>query len=244
MALVNGDMIKKHHVALFVRNKGSAEFIQIKKSTDNTITPNAETKEFDFIVDESPKTVVDKLKHTLSQPITMFKGEKDFDFFYKRFINQTVGEGATGEILIAFKGLGDDASIDGWLSDATFIIDSFNPVESVLTVNIELTGTTDIGKIVITDGTPVFTSSSQTNRAARVSVVNESDTPVQGATVTIGSTQKITNAQGLTDVYVLRVGETYTVVVLKAGYSTYAENITTGDIDDGVITVELEEEEA
>lgn len=241
MALVNGDMIKKHHVALFVRDKGSAEFIQIKKSTDNTITPNAETKEFDFIVDESPTTVVDKLKHTLSQPITMFKGEKDFDFFYKRFINQAVGEGATGEILIAFKGLGEDASIDGWLSEATFIIDSFNPVESVLTVNIELTGTTDVGKIVITDGTPVFTSSSQTNKAARVSVVTESDVAVEGATVTIGSTQKITNAQGLTDVFVLRVGETYTAVVLKDGYSTFAESISTTDIVDGVLTIELAE---
>lgn len=239
MALVNGDMVKKHHVALFVRNKGSAEFIQIKKSTDNTITPNAETKEFDFIVDESPTTVVDKLKHTLSQPITMFKGEKDFDFFYKRFINQAVGEGATGEILIAFKGMGDDESIDGWLSEATFIIDSFNPVDSVLTVNIELTGTTDVGKIVITDGTPVFTSGSQTNKAARVSVVTASDVEVQGASVTIGSTQKITNAQGLTDVYVLREGETYTAVVLKDGYSTFAETISTEDIVDGVLTIVL-----
>ncbi len=241
MALVNGDMIKKHHVALFVRNKGSAEFVQIKKSTDNTITPNAETKEFDFIVDEAPTTVIDKLKHTLSQPITMFKGERDFDFFYKRFINQATGEGATGEILIAFKGLGDDASIDGWLSEATFIIDSFNPVESVLTVNIELTGTTDIGKIVITDGTPVFTSDSQTNKAVRVSVVTDSDDAVQGATVTIGSTQKITNAQGLTDVFVLREGETYTAVVLKDGFSPFAETITTEEIVDGVLTVVLVE---
>ncbi len=239
MALVNGDLIKKQHVALFVRNKGAPSFIQIQKSTDNTITPNAETKEFDFIVDESPTTVVDKLKHTLSQPITMFKGERDFEFFYDKFLNQAVGEDAKGEILIAFKGLGSDSTIDGWLSEATFIVDNFNPVESVLTVNIELTGTTDIGKIVITDGTPVFTSSKQSNSSARILVVDDADAPVTGASVTIGSVQKITGATGLTDAYTLKVGENYTAVVLKTGYQTLATPITTASIISGVIKLEL-----
>ena len=60
MALDAGTMIKKYHVALFL-NGGTTdvpEWKQIKKSTDNTITMNAETQTFDYITDEAPTTEI------------------------------------------------------------------------------------------------------------------------------------------------------------------------------------------
>ena len=68
-------MIKKYHVALFL-NGGttSVEWKQIKKSTDNTITMNAETQTFDYIDDEAPTTEINRYAPSLSQPITMYKG--------------------------------------------------------------------------------------------------------------------------------------------------------------------------
>lgn len=240
MALVNGDMIKKHNVALFVRNNDAVEWVQIKKSTDNTITPNAETREFDFIVDEAPTTVVEKLKHTLSQPITMFKGEKDFDFFYNRFLNQATGAQATGEILIAFNQIGSDA-IDGWFSKATFIIDNFNPVESVITVNIELSGSTQIGTVAIGDGNPVFTGNETKQKAIKFEVLDgeNANAPISGALVSIGGVEKTTDANGLTGAYILEDNKEYSVMVIAEGYTGFAEKMKTSIAVNGVIKIVL-----
>ena len=68
MALDAGTMIKKYHVALFL-NGGTTtgpEWKQIKKSTDNTITMNAETQTFDYITDESPTTEINRYAPSLS----------------------------------------------------------------------------------------------------------------------------------------------------------------------------------
>lgn len=238
MAIQNGDMIKKHNVALFVRNNDAVEWVQIKKSTDNTITPNAETREFDFIVDEAPTTVVEKLKHTLSQPITMFKGEKDFDFFYNRFLNQATGAQATGEMLIAFNQIGSDA-IDGWFSKATFIIDNFNPVESIITVNIELSGTTQIGTVAIDGGNPVFTGNETKQKAIKFAVLDDGNAPITGALVSIGGVEKITDDNGLTDAYILEDEKKYSVMVIAEGYTSYAEKVNTNIANDGVIEIVL-----
>lgn len=238
MAIQNGDMIKKHNVALFVRNNDAVEWVQIKKSTDNTITPNAETREFDFIVDEAPTTVVEKLKHTLSQPITMFKGEKDFDFFYNRFLNQATGAQATGEMLIAFNQIGSDA-IDGWFSKATFIIDNFNPVESIITVNIELSGTTQIGTVAIDGGNPVFTGNETKQKSIKFAVLDDGNAPITGALVSIGGVEKITDDNGLTDAYILEDEKEYSVMVIAEGYTSYAEKVNTNIANDGVIEIVL-----
>ena len=69
--LEKGGQVKKYHVALLVNSgtKTAAKWVQIEKSTDNTITMNAETEDRDFIVDTNPTTILKKYKPSMSEPI-------------------------------------------------------------------------------------------------------------------------------------------------------------------------------
>lgn len=147
-----GEQIKKYHVALFVK-KTSGAYTQISKSTDNTITMNAETVDRDFIVDKSPTTLVDRYKPSLNEPITLFKGDADYEFFWDLFYNQKIGSEAQGKILVVF--MNEDATsasgnvFKAWETDCSFICDNLNPVESTLTFSINMNGTTKIGTVTI-----------------------------------------------------------------------------------------------
>lgn len=149
----DGEQIKKYHVALFVK-KASGTYTQISKSTDNTITMNAETVDRDFIVDKSPTTLVDRYKPSLSEPITLFKGDADYEFFWDLFYNQKAGSDAQGKILVVF--LNEDTTdsdsntvYKAWETDCSFVCDNLNPVESTLTFNINMNGTTALGTVAI-----------------------------------------------------------------------------------------------
>lgn len=147
-----GEQIKKYHVALFVK-KTSGTYVQISKSTDNTITMNAETVDRDFIVDKSPTTLVERYKPSLSEPITLFKGDLDYEFFWDLFYSQKTGANAQGKILVVF--MNEDSTGDSgdefkaWEADCTFICDNLNPVESTLTFNINMNGTPTMGTVSI-----------------------------------------------------------------------------------------------
>lgn len=156
--LENGGEVKKFHVALFVDELEKKGYVQIQKSTDNTITMNAETLDRDFIVDESPTTILSKYKPSLSEPLTLVKGEADYDFFWKKFYGMATGSSAKGTLLIVFY---NDETSDGkfkaWEGEVLFVLDNFNPTESVLTVNINMNGTVKKGLATITGGTVTFT---------------------------------------------------------------------------------------
>ena len=195
--LADGGFVKKYHVALFV-NKGSAgspDWFRIKKSTDNTITMNAETKDFDFIADENPTTVLDRYKPSLSQPLTMIKGEQDYEFFFDKFFAQASGEAAETEILIVFYNAKTGTSCKAWKAPAVLVFDNMNPVEGTITVNVNFNAGTAQGTVEISGGVPVFSATSETWFNLEVTV-SYSDAAVSGATVEIGGTQKKTNSSG------------------------------------------------
>ena len=213
MALAAGTMIKKFHVALFL-NTGtdvSPVWKQIKKSTDNTISMNPETQTFDYIVDESPTTEIDRYAPSLSQPLTMYKGEADYEFIFGKFFDQASGADAHSQILIVFYGADVSSEYKAWKCDCVLAMDNMNPVESTITVNITFNGTTDKGTAAVTAGVPVFTSTAQTEFVmtftATVSAVAE-----EGATIQCGGVTKLTDANGEAS-FTLIDGETYTVGV-------------------------------
>lgn len=215
MALTEGTMLKKYHVALFL-NTGtdiSPVWKQIKKSTDNTITMNAETLTFDYIADESPSTEVDRYSPSLSQPITMYKGEADYEYLFGKFFDQKVGADAHSQVLIVFYGHDVSASYKAWKSDCVLIIDNMNPVESTITVNINFNGTTDKGTASVTAGVPVFTSTAETEFVMTFTV-RDTGVDVEGATVICGGVSKLTNADGEA-AFTLIDGATYTVGAVK-----------------------------
>jgi hypothetical protein len=221
MALSAGTMIKKFHIALFLNTGTSVSPVwkQIKKSTDNTITMNPETKVFDYIVDESPTTEIDRYAPSLSQPITMYKGEDDFEYIFDKFFDQSTGDDAHSEILVVFYNADVTTSYKAWKCSCVLSMDNMNPVESTITVSITFNGTTDKGTAAVTAGVPVFTSTAQTEFVmtftATVSAVAEA-----GATIQCGGVTKLTNASGQAT-FTLIDGETYTVGVTN-GTEEYA----------------------
>lgn len=195
--LADGGFVKKYHVALFINKgtSGSPDWFRIKKSTDNTITMNPETKDFDFIVDENPTTVLDRYKPSLSQPLTMIKGEEDYEFFFNKFFAQASGHDAETEILIVFYNAKTGDYYKAWKAPAVLVFDNMNPVEGTITVNVNFNANTAQGTVAISGGVPVFSAADETWFNLEVTV-SYSDEPVSGATVEIGGAQKVTNASG------------------------------------------------
>lgn len=219
MALADGTMIKKYHVALFL-NTGtdiSPVWKQIRKSTDNTISMNAEMMTFDYIVDESPTDEVDRYKPSLSQPITMYKGEDDYEYLFGKFFNQDTGADAHSQILIVFYGADVATSYKAWKSDCVLVFDNMNPVESTITANINFNGTTDKGTVAVTNGVPVFSSTTVTEFIITVTV-QDGGLDVGGATVVCGGVEKTTPASGEVT-FTLINGETYSIGAIKGAKS-------------------------
>ena len=211
-----GTMIKKYHVALFL-NGGTTDVLdwkQIKKSTDNTITMNAETQTFDYITDESPSTEINRYAPSLSQPITMYKGEPDYEFVFDKFFNQAIGADAHSEILIVFYGADDSSAYKAWKASCILQIDNMNPVESTITATITFNGTTEKGTAKVIDGVPVFTGDTTTEFAYTVTATSDGTEPIEGATVVIGGVEKTTDADGEAVFYLID-GETYVIGAYK-----------------------------
>ena len=230
MAVSNGTMLKKHHVGLWL-NDGTYEapkWERIKKSTDNTITMNAETREVDYIVDENPTTILDKYKPSLSQPIVMYKGEPDFEFVFDKFFKQSVGADAEGEVLIVFYGAdGGTGRAKAWRSKCVFTIDSLNPVDSTITVNIDFAGTTE--KVEVDTDLVIYPLDSTDVTVDQVITVVNGIAEVDGATVEIDGLKKVTDAEGKAT-FKLISGKTYAVTAYK-GVGIASGFVTVPDID-------------
>jgi len=231
-------MIKKNHVALFLNGGTTAvpDWKQIKKSTDNTITMNAETQTFDYIVDESPTTEINRYAPSLSQPLTMYKGEDDYEFVFEKFFDLAVGADAHSEILIVFYGADVSSAYKAWKASCILQIDNMNPVESTITATITFNGTTDKGTAEVTDGVPVFTSSAVTEFAYTVTATTDGTTPIKGATVVIGGVEKTTD-EGGEAVFNLINGKTYVIGAYKG--TLEASAVETVDSDTPAITLTL-----
>lgn len=226
MAVSDGTMLKKHHVGLWINSRTyeDPKWVRIKKSTENTITMNAETREVDYIVDENPTTILDKYKPSLSQPIVMYKGEPDFEFVFDKFFKQSVGADAEGEVLIVFYGAdGGTGRAKAWRSKCVFTIDSLNPVDSTITVGIDFAGTTE--KVEVDTDLKIHElGSTDVTVDQIIEVVDGEAEKVAGATVEIDGVKKTTNAEGKAT-FKLISGETYAVtaytdVKIASGFVT------------------------
>lgn len=237
MALTDGTMIKKFHIALFLNTGTSVSPVwkQIKKSTDNTITMNPETKVFDYIVDESPTTEIDRYAPSLSQPITMYKGEDDFEYIFDKFFDQSTGDDAHSEILVVFYNADVTTSYKAWKCDCVLSMDNMNPVESTITVSITFNGTTDKGTAAVTAGVPVFTSTAQTEFIMTFTV-QTGGSDQAGATIVCGGVQKTTDSNGEAT-FTLIDGVQYAVGAIYS--ATEAKDVFVADADTATMTLAL-----
>ena len=195
--LANGGQVKKYHVGVLI-NTGTSEspvWTQIKKTTDNTVTMNAVTRDLDFITDESPTTVLDQYKISMSTPLTMFKGEDDYNYIFGKLYNQATGNEAVTDILIVFLQEKNGNVYKAWKSKCVLVFDSMSPTESTITPAIKFNGTTEKGTVVITNGNPIFTSDTETEFNITINVKYSSEN-VTGADVMLGGVTKKTDSSG------------------------------------------------
>lgn len=159
-----GEMVKKWKIAPFL-NKGKSDlpdWFRIKKSTAIDLLMNPELKDYDYIADESPTTELDKYKPSLSQALTMYKGEEDYEYVFDKFFNMAVGEDAKTEILLVFfqepvDGSDKPTHFKAWKSGCVISVNDLNGVDSVINFDVLFGGTVAKGYVTIEDKVPSFT---------------------------------------------------------------------------------------
>jgi len=162
-------MVKKWKVALFL-NSGTEEspvWTRIRKSTAFDLAMNPETQEYDYIADESPTTELLKYKPSLSQSLTMYKGEQDYEFVFGKFYGLKTGSDAKSQVLICFYQEPLDETephkvFKAWRSSCVIACNNLNSVDSTLTFDINFGGTVSKGYVTVTGGTPEFTEGEYT----------------------------------------------------------------------------------
>ena len=104
MAVKQSEMVKKFKIAPFLNigTKEAPNWVRVRKSTSFDLSLNPETQDYDYIADGSPTTELLRYKPSLSLPITMYKGEPDYDLAFDKFYNLKTGTDAKAQLLIVF----------------------------------------------------------------------------------------------------------------------------------------------
>ena len=151
-------MIKKHQIGLFVdtSDTSTANYARIKKSTDLTLSMEAETEDFDYIADENPTSELAYYKPEIEQPLKMIKDEPDFEYFWDMFYEMKVGEDAKTTAIVAFMfdktEAGNKAYYKAWKVPVTVIFNELNAPDSELNFNLNFGGNVDKGYVTVIDG--------------------------------------------------------------------------------------------
>ena len=162
------DLIKKTKIVPFI-NTGTEmvpKWTQIKKSTTFTLSMNPQTKTFDFISSETPQTEVDSYQPSLSQSLTMFKSEADYQAIFDMLYKRSTGKDAHRDALIAFykeKGsytpAGESDSVDcykAWKIDALVTINQMDTVNENIDFDLALNEITNGAVTLNGSGEPTF----------------------------------------------------------------------------------------
>ena len=99
-----GDLVKKTQIVPFINTGTLAApvWTQIKKSTSFDLATNPQIKTFDFISSEQPEEEIDSYQPNLSQALTMFKGEDDYQHVFDMLYELPTGANAHRDVLIVF----------------------------------------------------------------------------------------------------------------------------------------------
>lgn len=170
MAGTEKKMVKKYMIGIFLyKDMEETDVVRIKKSTALELALNPETQDYDYITDENPTTEVIRYKPSLNQPLTMYKGEPDYELVFPKFFNLNVGEKAKCKVLVVFmqeeqeKTVGEETvkAFKTWKNEATLTFSSLNGVDSTLTMDINFGGHVEKGYCYPdTDKKPVFVKES------------------------------------------------------------------------------------
>lgn len=154
--------VKKTMIALFINAGTSTEpsWVRIKKSTALEIGLNPETTDYDYIADENPTIELDRYKPSIAgMPLTMYKGEPDFNAIWTRFYDLKTGSDAKTEAMVVFMFDGDNTGgYKAWKTEATLAISSMNAVDGTITFDLPFGGEIEKGTAKLVEGVPTFTA--------------------------------------------------------------------------------------
>lgn len=159
-----GDLVKKTKVVPFI-NTGTSQnptWTQIKKSTSFTLAMNPQTKTYDFISSETPQNEIDGYQPSLSQSLTMFKGEADYAAIFDMLFHRATGADAHRDALIVFYKetytTADSPAVTyykAWKIDALVTINQMDTVNENIDFDLALNEIKD-GAVTVTNGVPTW----------------------------------------------------------------------------------------
>lgn len=162
-------LVTKNQIVPFINgNKpgtgGLAKWVQIKKGTTFTLATNPQIKTYDFISSESPEEEIVGYKPSLTQSITMFKGEDDYQAFFDMLFDRPVGGQAHRDVLLAFyqeagTNAEDETVYKAWKVDSLVKVNQMDTVNESIDIDLAF-NRIETGSVSLKTGVPVFTKGS------------------------------------------------------------------------------------
>ncbi len=157
-------LVTKKQVAPFINvaKHGSGEdWKQIKKSSAFAISMNPQVKTYDFISEDNPIEEITGYQPSLSQSITMFKGEDDYQCFFDMIFERPTADSAHRDLLLVFfqeKGentQGGGTVFKAWKVDSLVKLNQMDTVNESIDIDFSL-NKIEKGAVSTESGTPVF----------------------------------------------------------------------------------------
>ena len=136
---------------------------QIKKSTTFSLALNPQTKTFDFISSENPEEEIDSYQPALSQSLTMFDDEPDFQAIFDMVYNLPTGGDAHKNVLLAFYAKKCDITVSevtttyfaAWKVDSVVKLGTLDSVAQSIDFDLALNEHEE-GAVTVADGVPTW----------------------------------------------------------------------------------------
>ena len=137
-------------------------WVQIKKSTTFSLAFNPQTKTFDFISSENPEEEIDSYQPALSQSLTMFDDEPDFQTVFEMAYHLPTGGDAHKAVLLVFyakKYVTEDTTpvtyYAAWKVNSVVKLGTLDSVNQSIDFDLALNERTE-GAVTVANGVPTF----------------------------------------------------------------------------------------
>ena len=137
-------------------------WVQIKKSTTFSLAFNPQTKTFDFISSENPEEEIDSYQPALSQSLTMFDDEPDFQTVFEMAYHLPTGGDAHKDVLLVFyakKYVTEDTTpvtyYAAWKVNSVVKLGTLDSVNQSIDFDLAL-NEHETGAVTVTDSVPTW----------------------------------------------------------------------------------------
>ena len=166
MANISDGLIKKTAFVPFldVSKTSTPSYKRIKKSTTFSLSFNPQSKTFDFISSDSPHEEIDSYQPSLSQSLTMFKGDDDFEAIFDLCYHLPTGGDAHRNVILGFIASYCDVGEEGaavryykaWAVDAVVKLGTLDSVAQSIDFDLALNDHEEVAITLDGSGAPTI----------------------------------------------------------------------------------------